>query len=345
MNSLLKILSLTLALLIGSLQVGAANDFQPVTRIPSKAYYKKMRAKIPHLKGDQQIWQKWQFARWGALFNDSKWATQQLQDVIAAKPKFIDLNAVHLTLGRVYFQRQLFTEALKEYNQIGKGSDFWLEATEEKAWTYLRMGKIDQAMATNSTLLTPYFDRVISAEPFYLQALLKLSVCDYPAVLETTGLFKKRYKERVLNLESLAQNSSIDKNALALMQKASAGKITQTSLGEHTLHLPYNSHRDVILQNALHKNIPDQVFTRLSQLAREELKATQIIIRKLHVIEAEVIHRVHGAPKPSDKSPTIKVADSNTLVFSHDPKEIWIDELDDLNFGLKNCPGTKGQKL
>ena len=86
---------------------------------------------------------------------------------------------------------------------------------------------------------------------------------------------------------------------------------------------------------------------RLRVLAAAELKEYKIILNKMHIVEAEVIQRLHvDESLKGERSKLSKNDDTgDVLVFPYNSDEVWFDELDNYKARVKDCPTLKGASL
>ncbi|MCB9027078.1 MAG: hypothetical protein H6625_12210 [Bdellovibrionaceae bacterium] len=268
----------------------------------------------------------------------------------------IDINQIHLTLGRAYYQLGKMAEALTQYNLVEKSSDFWPEAVEEKAWAYVVMKKEDKALAQLETLMTPIFDQVIGPEPYFLKALIHLRICDYYGVLKTTEHFKKRYITRIQKLQDLVKVKGLTPETKVLIEMATKGQLNLDFITKNLVSFPYMFHRDVNLQGYFDKlpkvkdqakvasNMANRIAIRLKFLAKRNLKEIEKNLNLIHVIEAEVIQRVHIAGHPDKKYRNeLSFKGSQWMSFPISNDEIWVDEIDKFHVQVKSCP-TKNER-
>jgi len=81
-------------------------------------------------------------------------------------------------------------------------------------------------------------------------------------------------------------------------------------------------------------------------LAKQELNDVSKIIQKMHIVEAEIIQQIHLSEKNVSvkpaKQPLVKSADKLQFPVT---TEVWMDELDNYEVNINNCPWKKGQML
>ena len=93
------------------------------------------------------------------------------------------------------------------------------------------------------------------------------------------------------------------------------------------------------------QTIVDKISKRLVYLAKSNLKEIEKTLNLLHVIEAEVIQRIHIAAEPNSKYRNkLEQKGSEWMSFPVSDDEIWVDEIDKFQVQVKNCPGTQERK-
>lgn len=128
------------------------------------------------------------------------------------KAKSKRLDEINLLRGRILFAMQEYGAAMQAYDLIDKKSKFWLPSVEERAWTKVYLGKVNEAIADSHTLMSPLFQDVASPEAFFLTAFVSHQVCDFTRVFKTVDDFKKISRDKIKSLEALSSDkkSSID---------------------------------------------------------------------------------------------------------------------------------------
>lgn len=132
-----------------------------------------------------------------ALKGDTILALAVLKPLVSVQMSEDERDRVLLTMARVQYQAGDDNAAIEAYDKVRKGGPAWLEALEERASSYMRLGRPQDALASLRTVLTPLFKDKILSEPYYLAALAQLRVCDFKAVFRTLALFKERFRDRV----------------------------------------------------------------------------------------------------------------------------------------------------
>lgn len=294
----------------------------------------------------------------------------------SAIPKCVDCSGKEaMKKARLLFAKGQFSEALKAYDQIPKGSDYWFQAIEEKGWAHFRLNDSEKALAQTKTLVSPQFGEISSTEAYFLRSLSQLKICDYKGVFETNQRFKELQKDRVLSVQSLAETGMNEAFAKAI-GKVDSFPIKASVIADSLLALPVLYYKDVELQkqilrlkvaekalNILQKRntqptLQSQVAkiqqdslnklkSRMKKLAKNENDANFKIVQKLNLIEVEAIQRIHTDMKIAEEMYSkgdFKKTGEDQLIFMDDGRP-WIDELDKYDVAAKTCPQNIRRKM
>jgi hypothetical protein len=138
-----------------------------------------------------------------------KEAIRALRSVVGAESiNNFELDRAKLSLGRLLYEVGEFSQALEVYDRVEKHGSSWIEALEEKAWSELRLGKPQDAIAHLKTVTSPLYTDSVSSESYFTLGLAHLRLCDYPSVFKTLEQFKTRYREKVKLWESTSDSES-----------------------------------------------------------------------------------------------------------------------------------------
>lgn len=330
-----------------------------------------------------RIW--WQIATQAPLIGDVDSSLKALKLLRESGQTVIGLDLISLTQGRVLYQKGDLAAALTAYNQIPKSSTYWVEGVEERAWTHLRQSDFDQATGAITTAISPALSQLAGPETYFLANLIAYRVCDYSRIFNTSETFKERHRTRLADLQELAQkgaNRNINEIILRFEQKG----VNLESAGAQVDSLPRGILRDQyfvrqvesrrLLLGELKKaatlieesktlgaspemtkmvsdastkteGLKQLIYQRARTLAKMDLKEYKMILNKMHIIEAEVIQRLHMDDNlKGERSKLSKVDDpSGTLVFPYSKNEVWMDELDNYKARVKDCPTKKDASL
>ena len=294
-----------------------------------------------------------------------------------------------LTAARLLFQNGYFDASTRYYDQVSKKSEYWVEAQEEMGWAHIRKGDPQNAIAITKSLSTPAFANQLRAETYLVGSLASLKVCDYTAVAQTLEVFPKNFKERTKLLEGIASGEQISTFA-PIFERLKNKKLQAKDLGEVAAKLPRLTVRDgKIFQQAqavkrfeaeakvaeriyalsiaatglqgvfesLAKNLNTRAQSaqaaahmRVRDLAKVEVEETKSVLRKLHIVEAEMVQQVMVSSKsdtkaaPENKKGTTGAKGNYTLTFPAD-SEVWFDEIGHYKVDVKKACLNQGAKV
>lgn len=270
-----------------------------------------------------------------------------------------------LKKARAHFAKGQFDEAIASYNQIPRGSTYWLLAVEEKGWAQFRKDNFEKALAQSKTLLAPQFAEIVNTEAYLLQSLSQLKICDYKGVLETHQTFKEKQKSRIMEVQKLTQTGWND-SLTTFLRKVDKFPLTLDDMGEAVQHLPLLIYKDIEFQkqalrfkatekamaavskeNVRLKQSLDKLNaeafrslkSRVQELAQTETNDNFKVIQKLNLVEVEAIQRIHTDQNLAEshyKKGQFRSVDEDQLIFMDDGRP-WIDELDKFEVSAKTC--------
>ncbi len=256
--------------------------------------------------------------------------------------------------ARVAFEKKDYKKALSLYEQVPQSSDYWTEALEERAWSHVHLKEHDQALAHLKTLFAPPVKAEIGGEPYLLSALVQLRLCNYNELFKGMKRFKEDIRPRFEAMEALSKSGESEASVHMLGRATEAGAITRSAAGSDLPNLPRLFYRDAQMQSAFKESLKagasDRharlVTMRMKALAARDVKETQAILRKLHLVEVEAVSRMYTDVHLADAkktSPAIE-RNANTLVFPDDNDDVWLDEIDSYRVNAKGCPASAQTK-
>jgi hypothetical protein len=284
----------------------------------------------------------------------------------------------NMMAARELYEKGHFAEAIQKYQLIPKGSDYWLEAVEEKGWAYHLQENYAKSLAETKTLLAEPLVGIVGSEPFFLQSLNNLKICDYKAIFETDQTYKETQRARVSAIENLAKTGSspaLDK----VIASVDSFPMTFTQIGAEARVLPRLFYRDQEVQSRLMqlklserglaliqqssnaakygKTVEllqkfvtvakDKLKARMQNLAQVEDKQNQLMLQKLGLIDVETIQRLHADMDLNRKDYSTRKFSKVTaddLVFPDDGYP-WVDELDKYEVSTHACPRNIRRKM
>jgi hypothetical protein len=271
--------------------------------------------------------------------------------------------------ARTVYAKGNYDEAIRLYNEIPRGNDYWMNAVEEKGWAYFRQDDFEKSLAQTKTLLSPQLSETANSEAYLLRSLSLLKICDYKEIFANHQNFKEKQKAKILEIQNLAETGYNDTFKTVIL-KSEQFPLDAKELGDGVKHLPTLFFKDKELQKQLLRfkmtakaqtlieqdanlNSPKllakvdslntealkQLKNRMKVLAQEETNANFKIIQKINLVEVEAIQRVHADQELTDssfKKSNFKKTNEDQLVFMDDGNP-WIDELDKFEVSSKSC--------
>jgi len=280
--------------------------------------------------------------------------------------------------ARQAFENNKLDRAIELYQKIPQSSDFWLEALEEKAWTFLRKNDVNNALSTVTTLTSDLLAPQIGPEPYLLKAIINYKLCNIKAVLDDFAFFKKRFQSRSEEIEKLANLShsntllpvpsnnttpKISSLTKILTNEASASSV-QTILskavaqlnkhktklselkaddfGADIQFLPRYFYRDRQIIASVTSGSDTSTVSRIIQLAQDEKNEIESVLQKMQLLESQIVQQVFAYNKEMQQKRKAKYNNApaaNSLVFPYDSSnDIWIDEIDSFEAATSECP-------
>lgn len=215
------------------------NKLQTIDLKTSVNQLKDLASKLP-VNTKERALVDWQLSLSYALNDKADEAAKIIGQLLKNKNSPYSEDLVNLTAGRLLFQNGYFDAAVKYYEKITKKSDYWLEAQEELAWTYLRKGETQNSVAVSKSLMNSAFDGYLGPEPYFVETLGHLKICDYPKVMDGLTQFPKRFKIRTLELDKLSKGEKSDflQASLDKLRNGPKGALTWKEIGKDAQFLP-----------------------------------------------------------------------------------------------------------
>jgi len=93
--------------------------------------------------------------------------------------------------------------AVKYWNKVDVGSEYWLDGLFEESWAYFMAGNFPQAMGNIHTIGAPYFPKSFIPEAEILKAVIYFANCNYPEATTVVARFKAKYEPIRKDLEGV----------------------------------------------------------------------------------------------------------------------------------------------
>jgi len=93
--------------------------------------------------------------------------------------------------------------AVKYWNRVDVGSEYWLDALFEQSWAYFMAGDYRRALGNIHTIESPYFPNAFYPEADILKAVISFTICQYDDATTVVARMKKRYEPIKKELEGI----------------------------------------------------------------------------------------------------------------------------------------------
>lgn len=243
--------------------------------------------------------------------------------------------------ARIAFEENKFNKAIELYSLIPKKSDFWFESLEERAWAYTRQGKYEKALGDLKSVTHPTLSAQVGPESLMLSAYISLKTCAYKDALEKVNQFKSRMLPKVEALEALV-TSPESSQLIRYFPKIKKNSLSLINLGSKAEQFPRFFHRDRQIIQAAKTNDKLAAYNRIKVLAQDDLDEIEKNLKKMKLIEIEIIHRVSLlTPEMSKKDLKFsKVNKNSQLSFPVEGDELWLDEIGKYQVKAQGCKET-----
>ncbi len=266
--------------------------------------------------------------------------------ISAQAAKVSDLS--QMNKARVLYEKNKLEEAIEAYSKIQHNSDFWLESLEERAWAKTRLGKYEEALADLKSIASPIWSSQVGPETFMLSTFVSLKICNYKDVVKKIAVFKKNISPRVDALEKL-KSEPLSEVQWTVLNKLKDSDWSVVSLGKMVDQFPRFFFKDKELVAAVKSNQNAKVQSRIRQLAIHDLEEIATNLKKMKVMEVELIQNVMTMDEKTkvkkEKLKFAKVDLNKDITFPASDDEVWIDEVGFYEVKAQKCPYTSEVKL
>jgi hypothetical protein len=89
---------------------------------------------------------------------------------------------------------QKLSAAVKYWNKVDVGSEYWLDALFEESWAYFMAGDYSHALGNIHTIESPYFPNSYYPEADVLKAVIYFANCQYDDATAIVAQFQQKYQ-------------------------------------------------------------------------------------------------------------------------------------------------------
>ncbi len=84
--------------------------------------------------------------------------------------------------------------AVRYWNQVDTGSEYWLDALFEQSWAYFMAGDYPRALGNIHTIQSPYFPHAFYPEADIVRSVIYFTTCQYEDATTLVAQFQKKYE-------------------------------------------------------------------------------------------------------------------------------------------------------
>lgn len=106
-----------------------------------------------------------------------------------------------INLARAYYAEGNLGQSIYHYTIVPRDSEYWAQASFERAWAHFRGGDLPGALGQLETHTSPFFAQAWYPEAYLLKAQGEFLMCKFASALETMDAFEKRYEPVLEDLD------------------------------------------------------------------------------------------------------------------------------------------------
>ena len=128
-------------------------------------------------------------------------------------------DLAYLSMARTYYSASVrlddnnaptidankLSAAVKYWNRVDVGSEYWLDALFEESWAYFMAGDYPHALGNIHTIESPYFPNSFYPEADILKAVISFTICQYEDATTVVARMKKKYEPIKKELEAVLE--------------------------------------------------------------------------------------------------------------------------------------------
>ena len=265
----------------------------------------------------------------------------------SAVAKSSDLSTMNQ--ARSLYENNKLEKAIELYKTIKPNSDFWLESIEERAWAKTRLGQFEPALADLKSIASSVWSSQVGPETYMLSTFVSLKICAFKDVSKKISIFKREVSPRVDILEKL-KNGEVSEAQWTVLAQLKDSQLNMVNLGKLVDQFPRYFFRDKELASYSKANDRDKMKSRLQALAASDLDEIELNLKKMKIMEVELIQNVmtmdESSKSKKERLAFEKVDKNKAISFPISNDEVWLDEVGHYQVKAQKCPyNTAGVKL
>jgi tetratricopeptide (TPR) repeat protein len=150
-------------------------------------------------------------------------------------------DLAYLSMARTYYSASVrlddnnvptidstkLSAAVKYWNRVDVGSEYWLDGLFEESWAYFMAGDYPHALGNIHTIESPYFPNSFYPEADILKAVISFTICQYDDATTVVARMKKKYDPIKKELEAVLnrfKGEDADQKFYEFLRDVRAGK-------------------------------------------------------------------------------------------------------------------------
>lgn len=105
--------------------------------------------------------------------------------------------------NRPTVEEKNLSAAVKFWNTVDVGSEYWLDALFEESWAYFMAGDYRRALGNIHTIQAPFFPNSFYPEADILKAVIYFTTCNYDDAMTVVARFQRKYEPIKRDLEAV----------------------------------------------------------------------------------------------------------------------------------------------
>jgi len=259
----------------------------------------------------------------------------------------------HITLARLYFEKQNYAQADDLYKTIAKFQKDQSRFLLERAWTQFHLNQPNQAMGLLIARNAPDFNSMVMPEYFLLKSLIYKQICNYQKALAIVDDWNGTYQEIINGIRN-RQPLTSQANILPLLLRKNAIKDTISIIHRLTYEQKLSEGiqnkkvaenlttvYELFIQKYAHelKKLSDHAYVEIS----DKLLTFEENMRLMHYeIGLSMYERVKQSRSEIKNQPFAEKTFEQPVIYPF-IGEYWNDELDHLRVSLTDKCQTPEQ--
>lgn len=281
--------------------------------------------------------------------NDMELATKTMAWLLKKTKNSENKNEIYLTIARLLQSIGQTTASLHYYQQVQPQSYEWLLSKEEQSWIHYNNNNYDKAFDSIASIYHTDLRQYASPSMIVNWSLMQLKNCAYGDLASSIPYIAKHFSQKEKELNFLLTKDSYKTVVKDLKSYHSSKKrfsfpslsfalkkdqhlkslilLRQYGL-DHQKPLNKKFKKVKLQQDQWLKNLDQKIKQKIHKTIKKDLVDIRWALPYINLIEIEALYRLQASyhTQANTNHFTLK-KDSNYMIYSFQPEEIWLDEL------------------